>query len=380
MKIPISKPYFTDEEHRAMLRAFASGWVSQGPRVQEFEAEFAKLAGVKYAVAANSCTSAMHITLLALGVGPGDEVVVPSYTFVATANAVEYTGARPVFCDVLPGAFTIDPEDFARRVTASTRAVMPVHQFGLIADMDAVRAVAKKKGIFVIEDAACAAGARRGGIHAGAFGIAGCFSFHPRKIITTGEGGMLVTSDEQLAERARVLRSHGASVSDLERHRDGGFVLPAYDVLGFNYRMTDLQASVGLRQLDKLERVIDVRRRRAEYYTERLAGVPGVTPPAVPKDAYHPFQSYVITLDDALDRDAIGAAMEARGVATRQGTHAVHMTGYYRAKYGLSPDECPVARRLSEQTMALPLFPQLSRIEQNYVLQCLKDAIKNNRN
>lgn len=359
-----------------MLKSFASGWVSQGPRVQEFEAAFAKMSGARHAVATNSCTAAMHLTLLALGVGPGDEVIVPSFTFVATANAVEYTGAQPVFCDVRPDTFNIDPEDFARRITSQTRAVMPVHQFGLIADMAAINEIADKHGIFVVEDAACAAGATRGRAHAGSFGIAGCFSFHPRKVITTGEGGMITTGDEQLAERARILRSHGASVSDFERHKGGGFVLPDYDVLGFNYRMTDLHASMGLRQLNKLDRILDVRRRRAEYYTERLESIAGATPQAVPRDVFHPYQSYVVALDDSLDRDAMGAAMEVRGVATRQGAHAVHTLGYYRNKYGSAPDQCPVSTRLAAQTMALPLFPQLSRLEQKHVIECLVDAMK----
>ena len=362
-----------------MSKSFAGGWVSQGPRVQEFEFVFADMVGTAHAVATNSCTAAMHIALLALGVGPGDEVIVPSFTFVATANAVEYTGARPVFCDVLPDTYTMDPEDVARRVTSHTRAVMPVHQFGLIADMAAIGDIARKQGLLVIVDAACAVGATRDGTHAGAFGIAGCFSFHPRKVITTGEGGMLVSGDEQLADRARILRSHGAAISDLERHKGGGFILPDFDVLGFNYRMTDLQASVGLRQLDKLDRVVDVRRRRAEYYTERLQHLDGVTPPAVPDDVFHPFQSYVVLLHDDLDRDAMGAAMELRGVATRQGAHAVHTLGYYSTKYGLDPEECPVSLRLAEQTMALPIYPQLSRIDQNNVMDCLKDAVKQDR-
>ena len=375
MKIPIARPWFTDAEHRALRAPLRAGWPAQGPQTQAFEQEFARAAGAPFAVAASSCTAAMHLALAALGVGPGDEVIVPSFTFVATANAVEYTGARPVFCDVLPRTYTIDPEDFERRITKRTRAVMPVHLFGLCADMPAIMQIARRHKLSVIEDAACAAGATWNGIPAGAFGHAGCFSFHGRKIITTGEGGMLVTRSRKLADRARSLRSHGESVSAAERHEKGGFELPSYDTLGFNYRMTDLQAAVGREQLLKLDRIIALRQKGAAYYTKHLGDMPGVTLPAAPEQAGHTFQSYVIVLDKSLNRNRVGRELAERGIGVRPGAHAVHMLGYYRNKYGHKPGDFPVARRLHEQSMALPLFPRMSRRDQDTVLECLRAVL-----
>lgn len=374
--IPITKPYFTKDEYNAFKRPLDSGWVSQGPVVVEFEKAFAEMSGAPFAAASTSCTTALHLALAALGVGHGDEVVVPSYTFVATAAAVEYTGAKPVFCDVLPGTYNIDPEDFARKITKRTKAVIPVHLFGLCANMDAVMKIARKHRLFVIEDAACATGSKYKGKHAGTIGNCGCFSFHPRKIITTGEGGMLTTHAKSLYDKVVCIRSQGASVSDLARHKSGGFALPEFNVLGYNYRMTDLQAAMGVTQLAKLGRIIELRQKKADVYFEILDGIKGMTLPAVPEECVHTYQSYVIVLAKGIDRNAVGAEMERRGIATRQGTHAVHMLGYYRKKYGLKPGDCPVSKMLNDQAMAIPLYPRMTLLEQREVAEQLEDVIR----
>ncbi len=284
MKVPITRPWFDDQEASAVAAVLESGWVSQGPRVEEFEATFAAYVGARYAVATSSCTTALHLALIAGGVRPGDEVLVPTFTFVATANAVEYCGARPVFVDVDLETFNIDPALIEAKITARTRAIIPVHLFGLPADMDPILEIAERHALVVIEDAACGVGSRYHDRHVGTVGLAGCFSFHPRKIITTGEGGMLVTDDAALAARVRSLRSHGAEVSDLERHAGNGTRLPAFSEVGFNYRMTDVQAAIGLAQMAKLEGVLDSRSELARRYDAALQGVPGLRIPRVPPE------------------------------------------------------------------------------------------------
>ena len=268
------------------------GWLTQGPQVSSFEKAFAARHAVPHALATTSCTTALHLALAALGVGPGDEVIVPAFTWVATANAVLYCGAEPVLCDVDPVTYNIDPAAVAAKVTARTKAAIPVHLFGLCADMDALRA-ALPASVKIVEDAACAAGAAYKGISAGALGDAACFSFHPRKSITTGEGGMLTVKDAALAARAEVLRNHGASISEEQRHLGPQpYLLPDFDELGFNYRMTDVQAAIGLVQLGKLDRFIDERDRWPRTYREELADIPWLRPPERPNDGRHAWQAY----------------------------------------------------------------------------------------
>jgi len=374
--IPITRPYLTDAEARAVSEVLASGWVSQGPRVAEFEEAFAAYAGVRYAVATTSCTTALHLALLALGVSEGDEVLVPSFTFVATANAVEYCRARPVFVDVDLATFNLDVAKAESRITPRTRAIVPVHLFGLSADMNAVATFAARHGLAVVEDAACAIGSRYDGRHVGSFGNTAVFSFHPRKIITTGEGGMLTTDDARVAEKARSLRSHAASVSDLDRHARSGFLLPTFADVGFNYRMTDVQAAIGLRQMDKLDEILKRRVALADAYTAALGDLPWLRPPQVPTGSVHAFQAYVTLVELAapVTRDEIAARLEARGIATRQGTHAVHTLEYYRRRYGLRPEDCPVSWDADRRTLTLPLFPQMTEDDQGAVVAALRDA------
>jgi dTDP-4-amino-4,6-dideoxygalactose transaminase len=382
--IPITKPLMGAEELRAVQIPLETGWVVQGPFVKEFEDKFSAYTGAPHSVATSSCTTALHISVAALGLGPGDEVIVPAFTWVSTANVVEYMGAKPVFCDVDLATFNIDPEHAASLVTARTAGIIPVHLFGLSADLDPLMELARKHGLWVVEDCACSFGGWYRGRHTGTFGDTGCFSFHPRKSITTGEGGMITTDRDDLAELSRSLRDHGASRSDHARHTSSGaFLLSAYDHLGFNFRLTDIQGALGSAQMDRADEVLDERRRRAAVYDEELADFHWLTPPAVPEDCVHGYQAYVClfrpeepTIENVHAqnerRNALMAELEQRGISTRQGTHSPILTGLYARKYDLRPEDFPrsvVADRLS---LALPLYPQMTDAEQEAVVTELR--------
>jgi len=352
-----------------------SGWLTQGPKVAAFEQAFAARHQVRHALATTSCTTALHLALAALGIGPGDEVIVPSFTWVATANAVLYCGATPVLCDVDPATNNIDPESVAAKITPRTRAVIPVHLFGLCADMDALRAVLPAH-VRIVEDAACASGAAYNGTPAGGLGDMACFSFHPRKSVTTGEGGMLVTNDDALAARANVMRNHGASISEEQRHAGPQpYLLADFNELGFNYRMTDVQAAIGLVQLGKLDAFIDERDRWARFYREQLADIEWLRQPAPPNNGRHAWQAYVTSVDPRsapMSRNAIMAELHRMGVATRPGTHAVHMLALYRERFGYAADDLPGARDCERNTMAIPLHNRMREEDYGYVVDCLR--------
>ncbi|MCG2576261.1 DegT/DnrJ/EryC1/StrS family aminotransferase [Dechloromonas sp. XY25] len=372
--IAISLPCTGDDEWQATREPLASGWLTQGPKVAAFEKEFAKRHGVGRALATTSCTTGLHLILAAMGIGPGDEVIVPAFTWVATANVVAYCGATPVFADVDRRTNNIDPADVARRITPRTKAVIAVHLFGLCADMDALRA-SLPQHIPIIEDAACAAGASYKGRSAGSLGLAAAFSFHPRKSITTGEGGMVTTNDDRLADIADMLRNHGASISEEQRHKGPRpYLLPEFNLLGFNYRMTDLQGAVGLVQLGKLDRFIDERAEWAAFYTQSLADVDWLLPPLVQDESRHAWQAYVLYVNPEkapLPRNEIMERLQALGISTRPGTHAVHMLGYYAQRFGLRPDDFPGARDCNDHTMAIPLHNRMARADFEYVAAAL---------
>ena len=387
VRIPITKPVFGPEELRAVQRPLETGWVVQGPYVKEFEDGFARFTGAACALASTSCTTALHLALAALDVKPGDEVIVPALTWVATPNVVEYMGARPVFCDIDLATFNIDANQLAGLVTPRTVGVIPVHLFGLCADMPAVRAFAERYGLWIVEDAACGFGARIDGRHCGTFGTFGCFSFHPRKAITTGEGGMVTTSEGPLAALVSSLRDHGASRSDLARHHAANaFVLPDHAHLGYNYRMTDIQGALGCAQLDRAEWILGQRARVARAYDERLAGVEWLIRPAVPPGFGHGYQSYVCmfqpepprvdTVDRVHDRrNTLMAAMEANGVATRPGTHAPVLLEYYRTRYAIDRATFPNALFADRLSLSLPLYPQMTDEEIDLVCASLRAAL-----
>jgi perosamine synthetase len=382
-EIPITRPYFGEEELRAVQRPLESGWVVQGPYVREFEMKFARYTGAPEAVATTSCTTALHLALLGVGLGPGDEVIVPAFTWVSTANVVEYEGATPRFCDVRLSDYNIDPDQLEALVGRRTVGIIPVHLFGLCADMDAVERVAERHGIWVIEDAACALGAYHRGRHAGTLADAGCFSFHPRKSITTGEGGMLTTAREDVAAGARSLRDHGASRSDLARHQTGGaFRLAEYDRLGYNYRMTDIQGALGSVQMDRADWVLAERTRRAERYGQLLEPLEWLDAPQVPDGLQHGWQAYVClfrpeepTLANVASlqvrRDELMRRLEAVGIATRPGTHAPVEVGYYASKYGFRPGEFPGAHLAERLSLTLPLYPDMTEGDQDRVVNAL---------
>ena len=372
--IAISLPSTGDEEWQAAREPLLSGWLTQGPKVAAFEKAFAERHQVKHALACTSCTTGLHLILAAMGIGPGDEVIVPAFTWVASANAVLYCGATPVFADVDRTTFNIDPAGLAGKITPHTRAIVAVHLFGLCADLRAIEQVAP--GIPIIEDAACAAGASYHGRSAGSLGLAAAFSFHPRKSVTTGEGGMVTTADDDLAATVDMLRNHGASISEEQRHRGPRpYILAEFNLLGYNYRMTDLQGAVGLVQLAKLDRFIEERRRWAEYYRGELADLDWLNLPSVPDGYGHGWQSFVCMVDESrapLPRNAIMEALQQRGIATRPGTHAVHMLGLYREKFGLEGDDFPGARDCDRYTMAIPLHNRMSSDDYAYVVDALR--------
>jgi dTDP-4-amino-4,6-dideoxygalactose transaminase len=373
--IPIAAPVLGDEEWHALREPLMTGWLTQGPKVAAFEAAFAGRHEVAHAMATTSCTTALHLCLAALGIGPGDEVIVPAFTWVATANVVVLCGATPVFADVDPRTYNLAADEVARKLSPRTRAVMPVHLFGACADMDALRAVLPAD-VAVVEDAACAAGAAYRGRPAGGLGDLAAFSFHPRKSITTGEGGMVTTQDPEVAQRVARLRSHGASMSEEQRHvGDAPYLLPAFDDLGFNYRMTDLQAAIGLVQLGRLDAFVDERDGLAQRYSAALADVPWLTPPEPPSDGRHGWQSYVCVLEDGapLERDEILAGLHALGIGARPGTHAVTELGLYRRRRDPGRDSCPIAARLARTTIALPLHNRMDEDDVSRVVGALRD-------
>lgn len=378
--IPITRAVFDEAEAEAVAEVLRSGWVVQGPRVAAFEEGFRAFTGLPEAVACTSCTTGLHLALLCEGIGPGDEVIVPAFTWVATANAVLYCGATPVLADIDLETFNVTADELERRLTPRTRAVIPVHLFGLAADMDAIMALARQRNLAVVEDAACALGSLWRGRHVGAFGGGGAFSFHPRKAITTGEGGMYTTSDPEKARRARSLRDHGASKSDLARHANpGAALLPVFDMVGYNYRMTDLQGAVGVAQLAKLPGILQQRIDRARRYDELLGSVAGLVPPVEPEGCRHAYQSYVcrLSVDDYSGasiqagnarRNSVMAALETEGIATRQGTHAVHMLDYYRRTFGFTAMDYPASWAADQLSLTLPLYAGMTDAEQDRVV------------
>ena len=385
MRIPITKPLFGEEERKTILEPLESGWIVQGPKVAEFESRFAEFTGAAHAIATSSCTTALHLALIALGIGYGDEVILPSFTFVATANAVEYTGAKPVFCDIDINNFNIDVNEIEKKLTGRTKAIIPVHLFGLSADMKPLSEIAKRFGLYVVEDAACGLGSYYQGTHVGTFGDAGCFSFHPRKAITTGEGGMIITRHPHLMVTFRSLRDHGASKSDLVRHVDlGGSLLPEFNRLGYNYRMTDIQGALGVAQMKSAAKIIATRIARAERYHRLLKEDEWLQIPECPKGYIHSYQSYVgllklkgkTSIQEVLflnrKRNAMMERLGAAGIAVRQGTHAVHLLGYYREKYHLKPEDCIRSFAAEQLSMTLPLYPQMTDEEQDEVIGEIK--------
>ena len=367
------RPWLGEEEAQAAAAAVASGWIAQGPRVAQFEAAFAEALGVAHAVAVSSCTTALHLALIAAGIGPGDEVVVPSLSFIATANAARYVGAQPIFADVEAATLNLVPETIEPGLTGRTRAVIAVDQAGVPADLDAIRALCEPRGIAVIEDAACAAGAAYRGRPAGATASLATFSFHPRKLLTTGEGGMIVTPDVDVAARLRRLREHGMNVGAAERHASQQPVIESYLEVGFNYRMTDVQAAIGLVQLGKLGRLIERRRELAARYAELLADIPGLVTIRDPAYGTTNYQSFWVMLPEGfpVSRDDLLSMLADAGVSARRGIMAAHMEPAYA---GQPCPPLPVTERVTSGSLILPLFHEMTEQEQDLVVSVILAA------
>ena len=362
--IPLIKPWIGIEEAEAVAEAIASGWIAQGPRVEEFERALATRVGAVEGVAVSSCTTGLHLALYVLDVGPGDDVIVPSLSFIATANAPRYVGARPVFADVDPVTFNMTVETIEAALTPTTRAVILVHQLGMPADINSVREFCDRHSLALIEDAACAIGSTYQGSPIGGNSDLVVFSFHPRKLLTTGEGGMVMTSDHDLAARMRRLRQHGMSQDAYSRHGSGA--LSTFDELGFNFRLTDIQAAMGMVQLDRLGTLIERRRSQADRYAQALEDVEEIRVPGDPAYGTTNYQSYAIVLasDAKNDRDELMKYLAANGISTRVGVMAAHREGALQ-QFAAAP--LPATESLTDTSLILPLFHDLKEDDQERV-------------
>lgn len=360
--IPVMKPWFDESEVEAAAEAIRSGWVAQGPRVAEFEAAFATMVKAPAAVAVSSCTTGLHLILHALDLEPGDEVVVPSLSFIATANAPRYVGAVPVFCDVDPVTQNVTAETVEAVMTDRTRVVLAVHQVGMPAELEDLRKLCAARDVVLVEDAACAVGSTYGGEPIGAAPALAVFSFHPRKLLTTGEGGMITTTDTELAERMVRLRQHGMSVNAYARHTTAGVVMESYSETGFNYRMTDIQAAIGLVQLSKIGTMVERRRLLADRYAEALCHVEGLILPEDPINGTTNYQSYSVILTERfpLARDALMQRLQDAGISTRRGVMAAHREPAFA---GVQVEPLPNTDYLTDNSIILPLYHQMTEAD-----------------
>jgi len=388
--IPIIRPMMDEREAEAVRRVILSGWVTQGPEVAAFEQEFAAYVGAAHARAVSNCTVALHLALLAVGVQPGDEVITVSHSYIATANSVRYCGATPVFVDIQPETFNMDPVLIERVITGRTRAILCVHQVGMPCDLAGVLAVARRHGLSVVEDAACAAGSeilwegrweKIGKPH----GDIACFSFHPRKLMSTGDGGMLATSNAEWDKQFRLWRQHGMSVPDTVRHGASDLIFESYSVLGYNYRLTDIQAAVGREQLKRLPELVARRREKVQRYRQLLADIPGLGLPDEPEWARSNWQSFCVRLPDRCDQRAVMQCMLDAGVSTRRGVMCAHREPAYSNEAwscGLGPGPCgcpagtcfrlAASEQAQDHAIILPLFHQMTDEEQEKVASALR--------
>lgn len=386
--IPIARPYFGGQEASAIDKLLKRGWVTQGPMVAQFEQAVAGYVDAKYAVATSSCTAALHLSMLVNGIGDGDDVLCPSYTFIATANAIKHAGAQPQFLDINAGTLAIDAglardhisahydRELQNKITGNKlKAIVLVHQLGIAGDIDALTQLCTEFGITLIEDSACALGSSYKGKPIGGSGNLNCLSFHPRKVITTGEGGMMLTNDHELSERARRLRAHGASTSDLVRHQSSSPIYETYDVVGYNYRMTDIQAAIGIKQLELLDWIVEQRIDIGARYDEAFSGCDwlGIIT-AAPYQTSWNRQSYPIRINNGgqQTRDQLMAFLQQRGIATRRGIPPIHL----QAAYAGENQKLPITEAVANSSLFLPLFTQMTEAEVEHVIASVFDGIR----
>ena len=367
IRIPLCRPYISEEEELAATEVLRSGWLMQGPKVAEFERLVAACVGTKHAIAVNSGTSALTLAFMAVGLNAGDKVIMPSHSFVATANCAVHRGGEPVFVDVARGTYNLDPSKIESAVDSRTRAIVVVHQFGFAADMDPILKIADKHGLIVIEDAACSLGSTYRGHKTGSFGAAACLSFHPRKIITTGEGGMVLTDSDEVARSVRSLRNHGIAAS-------GETEQPGCGEAGYNHRLTDIQAAIGIAQLERLDEIISLRTRLAGRYRETISKMSALGLPQWPDGSVPNYQSFVVEVaDDSIDRDTLLARMVERGIECTPGIQPIHQEPAYAGRY--SDDNLHETLRAARRSFFLPLYPTMTDDEQQHVISSLQKAI-----
>jgi len=374
--IPIAKPYLTEEDAQAAYDTIMTGWITQGPKVQEFEEKFAIYTGAKYAVAVSNCTTALHLSMIVSGIGPGDEVICPSMSYIATANAIKYVGAIPVFAEVQPSNYNLDPVDVEKRITDKTKAILLVHQIGMPADIDSFNKLCDKYKLKLIEDAACAAGSAYKGKKIGSHSELVCFSFHPRKVISTGDGGMITTNREDYYNRLKLLRQHGMSVNDRVRHDSSKIIFEDHLEIGYNYRMTDIQASVGIKQLEKLDWIVDERRKIAAEYNEAFKNLDFIGLPLEKEGYFSNYQSYSIYLKEScpIDRNNLMQKLLDRSIASRRGIMTTHRETAYR---NIQKDvNLPVSEDLQDRSIILPLYVPMANEEIKYIIRIFIELIQ----
>jgi len=380
LKIPISRTDLSETEINSVLEPLGTGWLVQGPKVREFEEKWSAFTEARNSIAVTSCTSALHLSLAALGFGSGDEAIVPAFTWISTANVIEHLGGKVVFCDIDLKSFNLDLDQIESKISPNTKAILPVHLFGLPVNMEPVLALAKKHDLWVVEDAACGFGSRLKEKHVGTFGHTGCFSFHPRKAITTGEGGMITTDDDLLAEKLRRLRDHGAAMTDLQRHLGPRpYLLADHPEAGYNHRMTDLQGALGAAQMYRAGDIVAKRQSLARKYDQAFESLGWLRTPLVHHDQEHGYQSYpCLFMPEEIERGNITETnhlrnqwmdhLQKNGISTRPATHAIHLLNFYQEKYQLKPEDFPNAYAADQCSISLPLFHGLTEEEQLYVI------------
>lgn len=374
--IPIAKPYLTNAEADEASRVVLSGWVAQGPKVKEFEEKFAEYTGARYAVAISNCTAALHLSMIVSEIGAGDEVICPSMSYIATANSIRYTGATPVFAEVDPVNFNLDPEDAESKITSRTKAIMIAHQIGMPADIDAFKEICARHNIKLIEDAACASGSSYKGKKIGSHSELVCFSFHPRKVITTGEGGMITTSNEKLRDRLKLLRQHAMASSSIDRHNTSSALSEDHVELGYNYRMTDIQAAVGIVQLSRLDEIVMERRNIAANFIRNLSDIKWLMMPEEKEGFFTNYQSFAVRVhnDSPVSRDELMLRLGEKGISTRRGVMTAHRETAYKDLY--SKLSLPVSESASDNSLMLPIFVPMLKDDIGKIIEGVREIFR----